>query len=172
MIVMTDGGNRPVSLGSGFIVAPNIVVTNYHVVSDAKRGTLKFVGDKDIYSISRIVATDPKSDIALLEVNGLNAPPLSLGADEPPQVGDDIYVIGSPKGFEGTFSRGNVSGIREIDDVQHLQITAPISEGSSGGPVLNSSGQVVGVAVATYKGGQNLNFAIPAKYVRRVLDSR
>ena len=77
--------------------------------------------------------------------------------------------MGNPQGLEGTFSQGIVSSIREVGADKLLQITAPISPGSSGGPVLNSKGKVIGVSVATYKGGQNLNFAIPSNYLKILL---
>jgi hypothetical protein len=77
--------------------------------------------------------------------------------------------VGNPQGLEGTFSQGIVSGIREVGADRLLQITAPISPGSSGGPVLNAKGEVIGVSVATFRGGQNLNFAIPSDYLKTLL---
>jgi hypothetical protein len=71
--------------------------------------------------------------------------------------------------LEGTFSQGIVSSIRQIGSDKLLQITAPISPGSSGGPVLNSKGEVIGVSVATFRGGQNLNFAIPSNYLKDLI---
>lgn len=76
------------------------------------------------------------------------------------EVGDNVYVVGNPRGLEGTFSQGLVSGVRNVKGNRYLQITAAISEGSSGGPILNESGQVVGIAVASVREGQNLNFAV------------
>jgi S1-C subfamily serine protease len=76
-----------------------------------------------------------------------------------------VFAVGNPGGLEGTFSQGIVSSLRDLDGLSLLQITAPISPGSSGGPIVDEKGEVVGVAVATFKGGQNLNFAVPAKYV-------
>jgi S1-C subfamily serine protease len=96
---------------------------------------------------------------------------LSLGDSTKVAVGDEIYVIGNPQGLEGTFSQGIVSSIRKIGTDTLLQITAPISPGSSGGPVLDSKGEVIGVAVATFKGGQNLNFAIPVSYLSTLLSN-
>jgi hypothetical protein len=80
-------------------------------------------------------------------------------------IGSEVYAIGNPEGLEGTFSEGIVSGVRNFEDDAILQVTAPISSGSSGGPVLNSRGKVIGIATATFAKGQNLNFAVPAKYV-------
>lgn len=84
-------------------------------------------------------------------------------------VGDEVYAVGNPRGLEGTFSAGIISGIRTAEDARILQITAPVSPGSSGGPVLTIKGTVIGVAVAFLKGGQNLNFAIPVSDVKNLL---
>jgi S1-C subfamily serine protease len=83
--------------------------------------------------------------------------PLQLNSDSPVTIGDTVYVVGNPEGLEGTFSQGIISGIRAQGESEILQITAPISSGSSGGPVLNRNGQVIGVAVGVWKVGQNLN---------------
>jgi hypothetical protein len=105
--------------------------------------------------------------LALLKVGG-SAPVLNLGPDSKPAVGDKVYVVGNPLGLEGTFSEGIISGIRSIESDSILQMTAPISPGSSGGPVMNDSGTVIGVAVATFKDGQNLNLAVPVTYLSRL----
>lgn len=94
---------------------------------------------------------------------------MPLGNSDIVQVGDSVFAVGNPQGLEGTFSQGIISSIRQIGTETLLQLTAPISPGSSGGPVLNSQGEVIGVSVATFRGGQNLNFAIPAKYLRELL---
>jgi hypothetical protein len=85
------------------------------------------------------------------------------------KVGDPVFAVGNPRGLEGTLSEGIVSAIRPVGADAVLQISAPISPGSSGGPVLDGSARVIGVAAATLKGGQNLNFAIPSAYVSRLV---
>jgi hypothetical protein len=100
---------------------------------------------------------------------GAKAPSLLLGDSGNAKVGDEVYVVGNPLGLEGTFSSGIISGIRQVDKDKLFQITAPISPGSSGGPVLNKSGMVIGIAVASYQGGQNLNFAIPSSYLESII---
>jgi hypothetical protein len=112
---------------------------------------------------------DSTRDLALLSISGAKAPALALGDSNEVAVGDEVYVIGNPRGLEGTFSQGIISGIRQIGSESLLQVTAPISPGSSGGPVLNSSGKVIGVAALTFRGGQNLNFAIPISYLQPLL---
>jgi len=94
---------------------------------------------------------------------------LSIGNSDAVQVGDSVYAVGNPEGLEGTFSQGIVSGIRESGGDRLLQITAPISPGSSGGPVLNEKGEVIGVSVATFRDGQNLNFAVPSAQLKELL---
>jgi S1-C subfamily serine protease len=83
-------------------------------------------------------------------------------------IGETVFAVGNPRGLEGTFSAGIVSGYREIKGLSLLQITAPISPGSSGGPIADEKGEVIGIAVATFRGGQNLNFAIPVRYIKQL----
>jgi hypothetical protein len=169
VLVLQDAGGRPVSLGSGFFVREGVVATNMHVIEGAASGYAKLVAEKTKHDIAGIVANDPAHDLVLLAVANMKAPPLVLGDARDVAVGDEVYAVGNPRGLEGTFSQGIVSSVRQVGADTLLQITAPISPGSSGGPVLDSQGKVVGVAVATFKGGQNLNFAIPASYLAALL---
>lgn len=164
LLVMEDERGQPVALGSGFFVKENVIASNLHVVEGASRGYAKLVGQKAKYNIVGVVGLDTKHDLVLLAVENATAPTLKLGDSSKVAVGDSIFAVGNPEGLEGTFSQGIISGIRQIDTNSLLQITAPISPGSSGGPVLDSEGKVIGVAVATFKDGQNLNFAIPVKF--------
>ena len=169
LLVMEDERGQAVSLGSGFFVKEGVVASNFHVVEKAARGYAKLVGQKTKFNISGVVGLDAAHDLVLLAVDDAKAPNLKLGDSGKVAVGDEIFAVGNPQGLEGTFSQGIVSSIRQFETNSLLQITAPISPGSSGGPVVDSQGQVVGVAVATFKGGQNLNFAIPVKYVDELL---
>lgn len=169
LLVMEDRNGQPVGLGSGFFVGEDIVATNLHVVEGAAGGYARIGGRKRKYNISGLVASDPRRDLVLLKVDGAKARRLPLGDSSEIAVGDTVYAVGNPRGLEGTFSEGIISGIRQVEGDTLLQITAPISPGSSGGPVLNASGEVIGIAVASFKGGQNLNFAIPSSYVEALL---
>lgn len=169
LLVMQDADRQPVSLGSGFFVGDGLIATNVHVVRGASSGEARRVGLARTYEVSSLVAVDASADLAVLKIPGFAAPPLRLGQSEDVAVGDAVYAIGNPEGLEGTFSQGIVSGIRTIGADKLLQITAPISPGSSGGPVINGRGEVVGVAVATFSEGQNLNFAIPSSYLVSLL---
>ena len=105
----------------------------------------------------------------VLKISGARAGAIALGNSDSVQVGEIVYAVGNPQGLEGTFSQGIVSSIREVETDKLLQITAPISPGSSGGPVLNNRGKAIGISVATFRGGQNLNFAIPSDYLKTLL---
>lgn len=170
LLEMNDSDGQPLSLGSGFFVSDGLIATNAHVIESAGSGTAKLVGDAHKMRILGTVAVDRRADIALLKVVA-NAPLLKLGPEKSPVVGDKVYVVGNPLGLEGTFSEGIVSGLRRIGDDSIIQMTAPISPGSSGGPVMDEKGSVIGVAVATFKDGQNLNLAVPVAYVSKLLAS-
>lgn len=170
LLVMEDAHGQPMSLGSGFFVRDQVVASNLHVVEGASRGYAQVVGQKARFHIAGTVGIDAEHDLVLLRISAPPTPPLSLGNSDAVEVGEPVYAVGNPQGLEGTFSQGIVSSIRRVGSDKLLQITAPISPGSSGGPVLSARGEVIGVAVATFRGGQNLNFAIPSNYLRALAD--
>ena len=169
LLVMEDANGQPISLGSGFFVRNGQIATNLHVVEGAARGYAKLVGQKTKYDIEGITAIDSQRDLVILKVSAFGQQTLSLGNSDAVQVGEPVYAVGNPRGLEGTFSQGIISSIREVRTDKLLQITAPISPGSSGGPVLNGVSDVIGVSVATFHGGQNLNFAIPSNYLQALV---
>jgi Trypsin-like peptidase domain len=165
LVVIEDAHGEPVLLGSGFVLREHAIVTNMHVIEGASQGFAKQIDSDTKHKLEGILQADSSHDLAVLSVPSLSAPALPIGDSTKLAVGDTVYAVGNPRGLEGTFSQGIVSSIRHIDSQTLLQITAPISPGSSGGPILNELGEVVGVAVATFMDGQNLNFAIPASYL-------
>ena len=169
---MIDTQGQPISYGSGFFVSSTHIVTNFHVVVRTDSGTAKLVTKTKTYPIQDVVATDPENDLAILQVKMSDIKPLRLGDSDKVRIGERVYVSGNPKGLEGTFSEGIISRISNQETKKRLQMTAPISPGSSGGPVLNSKGDVIGVTFMTIIDGQNLNFAIPSEYVKALLDSK
>jgi tetratricopeptide (TPR) repeat protein len=172
VIIFTyDDKGEFLKLGSGFFVSQNgDVITNYHVIQGASSAEVK-TADEKTYPITYIVAGDEQNDIIRLSVNipSQYVYPLSL-SKAIPEVGERIIVYGSPLGWENTVSDGIVSAIRDIPDYGRvIQITAPISPGSSGSPVLNMQGEVIGVATFQSIEGQNLNFAIPSEKISSLI---
>ncbi len=167
---MKDSTGTTLSFGSGFFVNPNQIATNFHVIAGARQGTAKLVGKYTRYQIEGIVATDKDNDLAVLKVTASGVTPLPLGDSDTVNIGAKVYVAGNPKGLEGTFSDGLISR-RESYPKKRLQMTAPISPGSSGGPVLNSKGKVIGISVSVHRAldAQNLNFAIPSNALKALL---
>ncbi|HEX4960227.1 MAG TPA: trypsin-like peptidase domain-containing protein [Thermoanaerobaculia bacterium] len=171
-----DASGDEVAEGTGFVIGNGYIVTNHHVVEGASRMEA-VLADKSILELSGILVQDAGHDLAILKAPASHLKPLSLVGADPVEPGERVVVLGNPLGFSSTLSDGIVSayrekGIEEDPDFIKgplLQITAPISEGSSGSPVMNLNGEVVGVAVAFFEGGQSLNFAVPASSVRRLL---
>ena len=168
---MYDSNGDILAYGSGFFVRPNLIATNYHVVAGADSGTAKLVGKHTTYTIEGFTATDEANDLALLKVSASGIKPLTLGNSDAVRIGETVYVAGNPKDLEGTFSDGIISSRRDRYTKERFQMTAPISPGSSGGPVLNGKGEVIGVSVAAHRDldAQNLNFAIPSRYLNTLL---
>ena len=168
---MKDSNGKTLGFGSGFFVKSNLIATNYHVIAGAASGTAKLVGKYTTYKIEGWTATDENNDLALLKVSAYGIKPLPLGNSNVVKIGDMVYVAGNPKGLEGTFSDGIISSRRDKYTKERFQMTAPISPGSSGGPVLNGNGEVIGVSVAAHRDldAQNLNFAIPSNYLKTLL---
>ena len=170
LLVMEDANGQPLSLGSGFFIEDGQIATNLHVVEGSARGYAKLVGKETKFNIEGYTAIDEKRDLIILKVTAFGTQTISLGNSDYAQVGETVYAVGNPRGLEGTFSEGIISSIRPIGSDKLIQITAPLSPGSSGGPILNRSGEVIGVSVLTIRDGQNLNFAIPSNYLKNLLD--
>ncbi len=171
LVVAEDAEGEIIGIGSGFFVREGLIATNQHVIDEAAIIGVRMVNQEHFHPIDSVAAQDAEQDLALLIVSSLNAPALPLGDSDALQIGEPIYAVGNPIGFlEGTFSDGLVSGIRgALPDSKLIQMTAPISEGSSGGPVLNAKGEVVGVSTAEIALGQNLNFAVPSNALKKLI---
>jgi S1-C subfamily serine protease len=167
--------------GSGFVVdRRGTAVTNFHVIEDAWRAEAT-LGDGRLYQVLRVESFDPDLDLAVFRLgrtfegkvewpDSLHA--LTVGSLSDVGVGDPVAIISSPRGLENTVTDGLVSGVRDEDDGRVLQISAPISPGSSGGPVFDRRGDVVGIATRQVTEGQNLNFALAADSLARLLAER
>lgn len=161
-----DSRGNPVSRGSGFFIANDRIITNRHVIEKSARVQIHLMNGAK-YQAKGVLAIDGEGDLALLQVDVPKefAAPLQI-LQTAPLEGESIVVIGNPFGLEGSVSNGIVSAVREIPGYgKIIQITAPISPGSSGSPVVNMRGQVVGVASLQAAEGQSLNFAVPSERI-------
>jgi hypothetical protein len=170
--VESEKGGRT---GSGFFHGKNIVVTNYHVIQGAKDAKIK-TSDGAYFNIKCVRANDPEHDIALLEIEGnpRDIKPLTVSKTTPEQ-GETIIAFGSPTGLENTMSQGIVSNVRENGGTKWIQFTASTSPGSSGGPIVNMKGEVVGIVTLVRPWApsqtsipiptQNLNFGIAGEHL-------
>ena len=171
LITMVDASGKVASRGSGFFVQRNLIVTNFHVINGLTRGRARNVGQETTYPVEKISVVDEKYNLAILQVSAPGIEPLPIGDSESVVAGDQVYVVGNPFGIlEGTFSGGTISAIREIDGVSLFQVSAPISEGNSGGPVLNAKGEIIGVSQGIVPAGENLNFAIHSIYLKTLVN--
>lgn len=152
--------------GSGFFVrADGLLVTNYHVVANISRATVRLRSGERLAPVT-IVVTDPAHDLALLSVGGVDHPVLPI-AEAPAQVGEQVYAIGSPLGLDHTLTEGVVSALRTVQGTEMLQTQATVAPGSSGGPLLDDRGRVVGVNTATE--GAGFTLAVTAANVAALL---
>jgi serine protease Do len=164
-------------VGTGFIVSSDgHIATNLHVIAGSANVKVKLL-DGTEHQVTRVIAADEKRDLAVVDIEATGLPTLRIGNSDEVNAGDRVIAIGNPLGFlDYTVSDGLISSIRPIDqNVTLLQISAPISQGSSGGPLFNPYGEVIGIAVGIVDpktGGQNLNFGIPSNYLKPLIASR
>ncbi len=172
-----DVSGREIGSGTGFFVsADGLLVTNHHVI-DAAHQVEAVPAEGPAYSVRGVVATDEVNDLAVLSIDAAGAQALPLATDDAPEPGERVVVLGGPLGLAGSLSEGIVAAIRDPSEVERrksgrsplLQITAAISPGSSGSPVMKLDGEVIGVVVSQFGVGQNLNFAVPVDAVHDLM---
>ena len=161
---------RLIGQGSGFIVnSAGTVATSYHVVRDAVTGMVKLHSGA-LFQIAEVRGVNCDADLALIALQATQTafPHLQLIDSGEIRVGDPVIAIGNPLALEGTVSMGIVSAFRQTPDpvINVIQTTAPVSQGSSGGVLLDAQGRAIGVITATRVGGQNLNFAVAAEHIK------
>ena len=169
--------------GSGFIISPDgYVLTCSHVVGDPEADYTVIIGPKHKYP-AKVLAKDPLVDIAILKITNKKFPYLELGNSDKIELGEQVLAIGNPLGeFEDTLSAGIVSGLsRKITAYGGqsskatnlkglIQTDAAINPGNSGGPLVNMEGEVIGINTAMIAGAQNIGFAIPVNYAKKILE--
>ncbi len=169
-VVVYDANRQVTSIGSGFFIDQRgHLITNYHVLDGSYAADVRTFDGK-IYPIKLVVADNKSVDLVkvLVDIPRKKIKSLQL-SENLPSVAEQILVIGSPMGLEQTVSEGIVSSIREIPAVGNFfQMSAPISPGSSGSPVINLKGQAIGVATFQFLRGQNLNFAVAGESVLKL----
>jgi len=166
-VIVNDAEGKPLSQGSGVIItADGIVLTAWHVIVEAKSVVVWLSTGKKV-AVEGVVGGSEETDYALLKVARTRLPIVPMGDSDKIRQGDRVLTLGAPLGMEASASDGMVSAVREFPDGRKLiQMTAPVSPGSSGGPVLNMRGEVIGIASFVLVDGQNLNFAVPINKVK------
>lgn len=164
VIEALDAQQKPVAFGSGVVIAKDVVVSNCHVITF--KGTASaIVVHRQKQFPTRLRYGDPENDLCSFTVEGLDAPPVAMGSTAALAVGDKVYAIGAPEGYDLTLSDGLVSSLRKLPNGVVIQTTAPISPGSSGGGLFDSQGRLVGITSYQVTAGQQLNFALPVEWV-------
>jgi hypothetical protein len=163
---------------SGIILTPDgYIATNYHALQGGDEVEVRFFPSPDnsdhyeAFHGAKLLFADQNADVAILKIDALSLPYLDApgGKDSNPRIGETVFAIGNPKGMTNTISAGIVSGMRTSGGEEIIQHTAPISPGSSGGALVDSTGQLLGMNSWQLEDGQNLNFAIAAKHLMRAL---
>jgi S1-C subfamily serine protease len=167
IITTYDDNGRPLLQGSGFFITPDRIVTNLHVINHASEIRIRTFAGKT-FTVQTIVATDASSDLALLQMEDSCSNPTTLQVqDKLPTEGESIVLLSNPQGSHWKVVPGRVGRSWQFENIgRRLQITADILPGSSGGPVLNQQGQIVGIAVMRMASADDLNFAVPAENLR------
>lgn len=165
LVTASSPGKITRMIGSGVVIGDASLITNCHVVDGYDTLRVKVGGQ--VYD-ARLDVADEEFDLCRLTVPGLRAPVVRIGETAAVRVGQKVVAIGAPAGLELTISEGIVSSLRPVSEGTVIQTTAPISPGSSGGGLFDTSGRLIGINTLTHRFGQNLNFAYPADWIRQM----
>jgi len=168
VLATVDKDNKPIGQGSGFVVAKDRIITNHRVLTGATN-VIVFFADGESVVVDGIVSDSPKRDLAVISAKTGSRSPLGLGDELSVPQGDYVYAIGAPKGLQLSITNGIVSGFRQVDEQFMIQSTAPIAPGSSGGPLFDSEGCVVGVTTSLLTDAPGIYFSVGAGDVSRLL---
>ena len=161
MIEVHDQRGKPMGTGSGVMIGKDgFILTNHHVTRGGYSFSVRIEDDSAVYRTNEIIKYNSVFDLSVIRIGKVLSPlPVYRGAKKLVR-GQKVVAIGSPLGLFNSVSDGIISGFREIDTVDMIQFTAPISHGSSGGAVLNMQGEIIGISTAGFDGGQNINLAV------------
>jgi hypothetical protein len=169
--VVTDAGTV---LGSGFVISSDgKIATNLHVIRDMKSCGVQLASG-ELYDNLIVLAFDDRKDLAIVKIAGFDLPAIELGNSNDVRPGEPVIAIGNPDGLQGTVTGGMVSAVRDdpfSSGYKVIQTDAASNPGNSGGPLINSQGQVVGVITSKLRSSEGLNFAVPINYLRGLMAS-
>ena len=170
-IAAYDADGRLQKIGTGFIVDPGLIITSAHVVRDAHYISSTFSDAVD-GEIRGVEDADREFDLAVLTTTSTIRSEGLVVAKEPPKIGSEIVVIGSPMGLKNNITTAVVSALQSAGDVELFEISAPLSAGSSGSPVLNVDGEVVGIVSSTFGDREDRSVAVSGKHLKVLLGSQ
>ncbi|MDD5439753.1 MAG: trypsin-like peptidase domain-containing protein, partial [Candidatus Omnitrophica bacterium] len=151
------------------LTADGVIATNYHLIRGASAIIIKF-HDGRVFDKADVLDFNSKKDLALIKITASSLKPVVLGDSDRITIGQRVVTIGNPMGLESSIADGLISAVRMLDNkIKVFQISVPLSQGSSGGPLFDLNGEVVGITTMAYVGGQDLNFAMPVSYLKRML---
>ena len=163
----TPQGN---AVGAGFLVSSDgKIVTTLHLIQNFNSGGVQ-LANGEVFDSFTILAFDQRKDLAIIKVSGFDLPNIELGNSNRVSPGEQVVLIGSPQGLQGSVTTGVVSAIRDLEGFKIIQTDAAANPGNSGGPLLNANGQAIGVLDFKLRGSENLNFALPINYIRGMLN--
>ncbi len=167
MIAVHGDKGQPIATGSGIMIGrKGFILTNCHVIRGGRSFAVRIEDDETVYPTDEIIKYNADLDLAVLRIQReLQVLPIYDGRKKLVR-GQKVVAIGSPLGLFNSVSDGIISGFRQINDVDMIQFTAPISHGSSGGAVLNMAGELIGISTAGFDQGQNINLAVGYENIR------
>ena len=168
VVLILGADQEGVVQGSGFIQSHDQVVTNFHVIEGQEQLYVKFT-DGSVAQVKSIAKADENVDLAILKVPTGSRPPLRMGDELALREGDNVLALGAPRGLELTLTSGIVSSFRRDENAYLIQTTAPIAPGSSGGPLLDSLGRVVGITTFRLSDSPGLYFSVAVSELKRLL---
>ncbi len=179
LLLMRDEYDNPLPMGNGIVVDKNHIVTNFHIIKNSSSGVAVANGNNERYKITGLVNKDEKHDLAVLYVDNIDVQAVTFADSVLTEPADPVFAISNPKGLGTVTEPGIVCGVVNFKGLygatkrdSMIQITATVQPVGNGGPVVDKTGKVIGVAVSIDKKGIPFNFIIPAGYVKNLLKKK